>query len=487
MKEEDQQEPAVIVDDYFQPPPNHTKGKWVPGSKITKIDYKQPDPAALAKDEEDGGKKKNKNQVFWCNTCNRKLASRILYVRHLKSNLHVKRSLPENELGRLMPSTSANLIDRDSGENAAANTRLRRQRIDKPDNQIYSIKPSISAEQSGESRKSAKQAVGDIKGNGAKLNKRGKGRRVKRIRRRIYTRCEVCKVKLPISVLGKHLISHFHYRRLHLSPEKSNAMVLENFRRILQQSPYQCQPCKFYANTQVLFMKHWTSLDHQNTVSMEAIERMWCSFCKFKCSTEEMLTHLHSDDHQEVVLAFNRSVPIIVRQLIVLKCPECHHEFHSNFKIRRHKCQPELPSPQEVVPPFQDTSSDAYQCRFSCHQCDFVCRTKAALTRHLDDVHQIKHYYCTACDLVFSTMEQVIKHRRTEDHKVKVKQKSSVTVPALKTCMYCHQRFVDIQSLKGHLAKEHPEMAIKLVSEMNNFQLINSKLFSKVRLVLKPE
>lgn len=44
--------------DDFQPPPSHTKGKWVPGTKIIKLDYKQ-----------------KERSEFWCNACNRKLSS----------------------------------------------------------------------------------------------------------------------------------------------------------------------------------------------------------------------------------------------------------------------------------------------------------------------------------------------------------------------------------------------------------------------------
>lgn len=44
--------------DEFQPPSSHTKGKWVPGTKIIKLDYKN-----------------KERSEFWCNACNRKLSS----------------------------------------------------------------------------------------------------------------------------------------------------------------------------------------------------------------------------------------------------------------------------------------------------------------------------------------------------------------------------------------------------------------------------
>jgi len=54
-----------------QPPPGYTRGKWVPGART---------------DIESG---------YWCNPCGRKLASRLVYNRHLLSDLHAKRSIRE--------------------------------------------------------------------------------------------------------------------------------------------------------------------------------------------------------------------------------------------------------------------------------------------------------------------------------------------------------------------------------------------------------
>jgi len=54
-----------------QPPPGYTRGKWVPGARA---------------DIESG---------YWCNPCGRKLASRLVYDRHLLSDLHARRSIRE--------------------------------------------------------------------------------------------------------------------------------------------------------------------------------------------------------------------------------------------------------------------------------------------------------------------------------------------------------------------------------------------------------
>ncbi|CAD7000617.1 unnamed protein product [Ceratitis capitata] len=47
-------------------------------------------------------------------------------------------------------------------------------------------------------------------------------------------------------LVGKHLISHYHYRRMQNNPTKSLHMILENIHSIVLQSPFQCRPCRFY-------------------------------------------------------------------------------------------------------------------------------------------------------------------------------------------------------------------------------------------------
>lgn len=52
-----------------QPPPGHTKGKWIPGARA------------------------DISTGYWCNPCGRNLASRVLYNKHLASFLHARRSM----------------------------------------------------------------------------------------------------------------------------------------------------------------------------------------------------------------------------------------------------------------------------------------------------------------------------------------------------------------------------------------------------------
>ena len=73
-----------------QPWPGHTRGKWIPG----------------AAGELGSG--------YWCDPCGRKLASRLLYNRHLLSDLHAKRSIQEIDGDLQLPRTVAPLLRRKS-------------------------------------------------------------------------------------------------------------------------------------------------------------------------------------------------------------------------------------------------------------------------------------------------------------------------------------------------------------------------------------
>lgn len=57
--------------DIDQPPLGHTRGKWVPGARA------------------------DISSGYWCSPCGRNLASRVLYNRHLRSDLHARRNMQE--------------------------------------------------------------------------------------------------------------------------------------------------------------------------------------------------------------------------------------------------------------------------------------------------------------------------------------------------------------------------------------------------------
>lgn len=74
------------------PPPGHTRGKWIPGSSIGPTETNITDNS------------------YWCSPCGRKLASKILYNRHLRSDLHTRRSIQEIEGDIKLPKPVGTLL-----------------------------------------------------------------------------------------------------------------------------------------------------------------------------------------------------------------------------------------------------------------------------------------------------------------------------------------------------------------------------------------
>lgn len=400
--------------DEFHPPPSHTKGKWVPGTKIIKLDYKH-------KERHDS---ETFSEQFFCRTCNRKLSSRIVYERHLRSKLHMKRSQPENELEQAslpLPNIEE-IVEKKSAANLDTETKRKRKRKD----EIAYIK---------------EQPFNVVK---------------KRKRRFNYIKCGVCKTRLRTFIYGKHLISHYHYRRMFKNTTEPYATILDNIHRIVLQSPYQCQPCRFYANTEEMFLQHWDSDKHFKTVS--AINgKFWCAFCKFTChSNEEMRAHLVGMDHQEVNMAINRSVPIICRKMTVIQCDKCKEEFSYNIELRKHapQCTGSKPS--------LGTASDQYQGKYYCSTCKECFSSIVAYQRHATAIHSTKSYLCGPCGQTFSELDAAKRHRVSAEHKVqaaRIKAKKTLK----RKCIVCGEMQNDLLLLKDHLKLVHPEHSYSYV------------------------
>lgn len=377
----------------INPPPSYTKGKWVPGTKIAKLDYK-PDPMP-------SGSLVTATQ-FWCSTCQRKLSSRVLYERHLKTNLHMKLSKSENELDEAsapLPRLCDNMKPYETRAVIPSSTVTK-----------YSTKKS------------------------------------KRFRRKCFIKCGVCNTRLRRHLLGKHLISHYHYRRMCNAPSNSYDLVLNNMSEIVLQSPFQCKPCRFYANTEEMFMKHWTSKDHTDLT--EGPGRFWCSFCKFECEdNNQMRRHLVDEDHQDLMMAINRSFPIIIRKRTIITCTKCSQEFHYNIQLRKHSehCSSAKPL---------GTASNEYQSRYRCNECSQMLQSRKSLQIHKRTQHSIRQYFCNPCELIFISATEAKKHRMTTEHKVRAARRNRKKNLSRK-CNVCNEVLLDVLKLKEHRLMYH--------------------------------
>ncbi|XP_050072326.1 zinc finger protein 335 [Anopheles maculipalpis] len=394
----------------FSPPPGHTKGKWVPGSKITRLEYKPShEPVKSYEDN------------YWCSICNRRLASRFVYERHLKSNLHLKRAQEEFELERaIKPPLYAN--------------ELSKQLRDQP-----------CTERTG----TVAQAVDEVTTASQLTDSLTK---VKRKRKCYYTKCVVCQTRLPTHLLGKHLISRYHYRRMLNHPEQCFDVVLKNMHRIVLQSPFQCQPCKFYANNEVYFMEHWRSPEHEARVASSG--KFWCSFCKFECEGNfQMTEHLLGASHREVIAVINRSVPIIIRKITRIRCHCCEQEFRYNAELRQHQRHCTAVSEETI-----EEVRAKVQNTFTCELCSATFPNRIRLLQHGQKLHRLANYYCSICECSFETAHDSMQHRRTSKHKVMSARKNRKSSLAPKTCSICEEKLPDVLELKQHIASNHPEV-----------------------------
>lgn len=442
------EEPTPSNDDSFdflQPPPSYTKGKWVPGTKIIKLDYK-PDPKPASKIFTD---------KYWCGTCNRKLASLVVYERHLKSNLHKKRSQPEAELDEASrPMNYLNSTKRIVKPSIYLNDTLYATQLAKPERKTTTTATAPSAEVTSTVTSGALQEI--LREPSTPPPPLGK-----RKRRRNFIKCDVCNTRLPKYLLAKHLISHYHYRRMHKNPTHSYGIILKNMAKIVLQSPFQCQPCRFYANTEEMFIAHWSAKSHTDLT--EGPGRFWCSFCKFECEdNNQMRRHLTADDHQEVVLAINRSVPIIIRKRTIIKCEKCDNDFQYNIELYHHslRCTGAVPI---------GTASNEYQSKYRCSVCQLVVKSRVALQRHQVRKHGKKTYFCSPCDLSFERAEQASKHRITAEHKIQSARIRLQTTKLKRKCKFCQDVFDDLLKLKEHVRQQHLEEFSRYVYKHSKF------------------
>lgn len=403
-----------LAADDFQPPPSHTKGKWVPGTKIIKLDYKHKERAE---------RETSFSEQFWCNACNRKLSSRTVYERHLRSKLHTKRSQPENDLEAAafpLPRFDDTVVGESEASSKSSRERNREKKSDTMTAATSTKTPS---------------------------------NRKKRHRRCNYIRCGVCKTRLRSYLFGKHLISHYHYRRMAMAKQSKESYdaILKNIHQIVLQSPFQCQPCRFYANTEELFLRHWHSAEHIDQCRSSGI--FWCTFCKFECnSNDEMHEHIFSGEHQEVVMAINRSVPIIIRKRVPIECQKCNVQFLYNIELRKHSAICSESSPL-------GTASNRYQGKHHCSQCDLCFKSAAAYQRHAANVHQMRIYLCGPCGLSFVEATAAKRHRVSVEHKVAAARARPMQKTLKRKCRVCNEILNDLILLKEHLKERHPEQS----------------------------
>lgn len=419
------------------PPPDHTKGKWKPQvmiqacnegdtntNKINTNDKKitkEKDVPKIQSNIHSPFRKSNGIVQYWCGPCNRHLASKIVYERHLKSDLHHKRILKER--GDDFDDGFTNPITVDIASPIKKKRKVARKVCtSKKDTLIKSVRT--------------------------------------RKRQSIYVKCNVCRSRVRKQLMGKHLISHYHCRRSNVATEESQKLILEHIDSIVHQSPFQCSPCSFFCNEQKDFLSHWYSESHMSTIN-KYNGNFLCVFCKYESpNNDRMHEHLISNEHQEVISVINRSVPIVIKKLDVISCDTCHESFKLNFQLIKH-CEKE-------GHPISNTSNDDYQMKFKCDHCDEkVFRSKIALHRHQRTEHKKSVYICRICDIIFDSLHESKIHRRTCEHRyavIKEKKRdnngySDKYEKLLRKCEFCMELLENVIEYKKHVIQKHPNQA----------------------------
>lgn len=435
--------PFSLSETYF-PPPTHTKGKWSstfptvsketsPPSSYTKGKWKPPTPleeksrvsqtfskgkwnpsqGKLLKNtatviEESPFRKSSGTVQYWCGSCNRRLASKVVYERHLKSELHFKRTLHDRD------------FEESSVSEVALQTIKERKRARK-------TKAPLSLEISSTAKK--------------------------RTRQKLFIKCEVCRSRVNRNLIGKHLISHYHCRKGDISCAQAQAMVLDNIYEIVLQSPFQCAACKFYCNTEKEFLNHWSSPSHLTSIGSGGF--FWCTFCNVKAiENDDMLTHLNSKEHKEVVSVINRSVPIAIKKINPIECPTCGQQFLLNVQLRQH-CR-------DVDHSYPSSRNPLYTCR----TCDKYFKSSVSLTKHQRQKHKRSVFSCSVCDLKFQNAAEAKRHRKSSEHRYAILSRNNAKLglkPAKRKCAHCGEEFDDFLELKKHLKDKHEEFGPRYV------------------------
>ncbi|XP_044753806.1 zinc finger protein 845-like isoform X2 [Coccinella septempunctata] len=400
-------------------PSTYTRGKWKPEnspepstSSITKSKTTNFDNDNTGNKEVSAGliedqwlsptksptkEQKQTDKQYWCKPCNRRLASKVVYERHLKSEFHTKRTLRENELEENLNFFKTSRGTKRKGESTEADTK---------------------EQNSGTKRK----------------------------RRKIFEKCKVCNSKVNLNLMGKHLISHYHCRKSDLTSESAQSMIFENFRDIIKQSPFQCKPCKYYFNYHKEFLDHWLSEDHKLNTK-DKLGEFLCSYCKFSClENEEMYKHLVSQDHKEVISVINRSVPIIIKKIHYRKCATCGSKFPLLIQLRKHIEK----TGHEIMDELNE---------FKCDICMQNLNSEIALQRHKKNMHKIRIFLCGTCGLTFPNSEEVKKHRNSvHHHTATIEKKNQGNVKSMeRKCQYCSSVFDNFLKLKDHIKTNHEE------------------------------
>ena len=251
--------------------------------------------------------------------------------------------------------------------------------------------------------------------------------------------CGSCGARVSRPQYGKHLVSHYHYHRSLGHPDNLE-IILNNIRDIVTQSPFQCQPCRFYCNWHSDLRHHFQQETHSE------VGQFWCQVCmKIIPDQKTLVSHLNSFNHTELVSVINRSVPVIIKQISLFPCKICHREFRFNLGLKKH---------MQISHSQQDFELEN-QKKFYCDYCEYFSYKVSSVKTHSFLVHPNRKlkFDCHTCKQQFLSKETVKAHRNSKTHKVNSQLKKEITDEV--NCSYCSDWFLDSEDLRKHLQSQH--------------------------------
>jgi hypothetical protein len=162
-------------------------------------------------------------------------------------------------------------------------------------------------------------------------------------------------------------------------------------------------------------------------------------------SHEELLDHVTSLEHSELIAVLNRSVPAIIQRIRLLPCTECSHHFRLNIALKLHMRS------RHSRPDFELPDQE----RFHCSRCSYWSYKAKAVSMHEYLVHpnRKRKHRCRICCKEFAKEEQLRQHRSTASHREAVRALKQGPDESNKSCSYCGQDCVGSMALKKHLGK----------------------------------
>lgn len=233
--------------------------------------------------------------------------------------------------------------------------------------------------------------------------------------------CSVCNKKYYSKyVLARHLLSKFHRKRAIDHPDKL-ALLQKYHRYVIRLSPFQCELCQYYFNQEADLLKHLEEPDHLKNVE-DIIGTLKCTACSFTSrSHDEIIGHLKSLNHQQIVNE-KRRLCIIKETHYKVDCKFCGKIFHSHTRIKRHIRHRHADG--EMCLPIYKSK---VRKRPKCGDCGVQCNSESTLIIHTRRHHtHEKPFKCLPCGKCFCARYSLDRHIDSSRHISKVKRLSYV-------------------------------------------------------------